>query len=78
MASSQGGGGSLFESVSQLDSSNVPNLLALGDALGELGGKKVRKTLNTAVLYQDQMTEGDRTVTFQVARSSTRGTWRDG
>ena len=57
----------LFESVNRQDSSNVGNLLALGDALSEMERwQETAKTLNTAVLYQEQMTEGDKLSLFKL------------
>ena len=57
----------LFEMVNRQDSSNVGNLLALGDALSELERwQETAKTLNTAVLYQEQMSEGDRLSLFKL------------
>ena len=57
----------LFEMVNRQDSSNVGNLLALGDALSELERwKETAKTLNTAVLYQEQMSEVDRLSLFKL------------
>jgi tetratricopeptide (TPR) repeat protein len=58
---------SLFESVTRLDSSNVSNLLALGDALSEQERwDETARTLSTAVLYQDQMNDSDRLSLFKL------------
>jgi golgin subfamily B member 1 len=57
----------LFESVARLDSSNVPNLLALGGAFSDQERwDDTAKTLSTAVLYQDQMNATDRLSLFKL------------
>ncbi|MGB0647177.1 MAG: tetratricopeptide repeat protein, partial [Bradymonadia bacterium] len=57
----------LFEAVTRLDSSNVGNLLALGNILSERERwQDTARALSTAVLYQDQMDDGERLSLFKL------------